>query len=248
MDQHVRLTSYLVYRFGTGPEEVILWDTLDVTIGRLETQDLVVPDPEVSREHAVFRKSGDIFTVEDLGSALGTHVNGERIRKHELTAGDVIQIGTLALKFDQTPKAIRPGGNVRFASQLKDFGSESAEGGRTMLGIAIEDDVAPTLPPQPVTQARGMSADGSLDEIVELEPLAADFDDFPTGPQPLRNLDLELAPDLLETDADASETIARLEFEVKGPGRSLKAVLAALQGKRIQIPPFTIRLRDRRPG
>ncbi len=201
----------------------------------------------------------DRFLARALGLSRGyvrrllglgrVHLAGAPVVKGGLLrAGDVIRIGTLALKFDQTPKAIRPGGNVRFASQLKDFGSECAEGGRTMLGIAIEDDVASTLPPQPVARARGISADGNLEEISELEPLAADFDDFPAAPQPPRNLDLELAPDLLGTDDDAGETIARLEFEVKGPGRSLKAVLAALQGKRIEIPPFTIRLRGPRGG
>jgi predicted component of type VI protein secretion system len=246
MKERTRLTTYLVYRLGKGPEQVVLWDTLDITVGRLETRDIVIPDAEVSREHAVFRKSGDTFTVEDLGSVLGTEVNGERISRHQLTPGDMIRIGALALKFDQTTRSIRPGGNVRFASQLKNVGFDTNDGGGTMLGVELDDDIAPTLPPQPVARARAVSADGSLEEISEIEPLATeDFDPLPSVPQAPRNLDLELASDLFGPDTEAGDTIARLELEVKGPDSTLKAVVSALQGKCIKIPPFTIRLRER---
>jgi hypothetical protein len=246
MKERTRLTAYLVYRLGNGPEQVVLWDTLDITVGRLESRDIVIPDDEVSREHAVFRKSGDTFTVEDLGSVLGTEVNGERISKHQLSPGDVIRVGTLALKFDQTTGTIRPGGNVRFAAQLKNVGFDTGDGGGTMLGVTFDDDIAPTVPPQPVARPGAVSADGSLEEISEIEPLAADhFDPFPSVPQPPRNLDVELASDPFGSDAEAGDTIARLELEVKGPGSTLKAVVSALEGKSIEIPPFTIRLRDR---
>src|SRR4029453_10873733 len=40
----------------------------------------VVEDPEVSRRHAVLRRSGGSVIVEDLDSTNGTFVNGERIR------------------------------------------------------------------------------------------------------------------------------------------------------------------------
>ena len=50
-----------------------------LTIGR-EGTDIVLPDPEVSRKHAVMRvlESGGA-AVEDLGSTNGTYVNDERI-------------------------------------------------------------------------------------------------------------------------------------------------------------------------
>lgn len=246
MKERMRLTAYLVYRLGNAPEQVVLWDTLDITVGRLETRDIVIPDAEVSREHAVFRKSGETFTVEDLGSVLGTEVNGKSISKHELSPGDVIRIGTLTLKFDQTNRTIRPGGNVRFASQLKNLGFDTGDGGGTMLGVELDDEMAPTVPPQLMAQARAVSADGSLEEISQIEPLATDdFDPFPSVPQAPRNLDLELASDLFGPNAEAGDTSARLELEVNGPGSTLKAVLSALEGKRIEIPPFTIRLRVR---
>ena len=65
-----------------------------LTIGR-EGTDIVLPDPEVSRKHAVLRvlDSGGA-AVEDLGSTNGTYVNDERIE--ELTpveVGDVVRFG-----------------------------------------------------------------------------------------------------------------------------------------------------------
>ena len=65
-----------------------------LTIGR-EGTDIVLPDPEVSRKHAVMRvlESGGA-AVEDLGSTNGTYVNDERIA--ELTTidvGDIVRFG-----------------------------------------------------------------------------------------------------------------------------------------------------------
>ena len=39
--------------------------------------------------------------VVDLGSANGTVVNGDRVREHELTHGDRIQIGKTVLAFKE---------------------------------------------------------------------------------------------------------------------------------------------------
>ena len=97
-----RITSFLVVRLGVETERVIIWDTLEITVGRLDTQDIVVPDPEVSRRHAVLQRGGQDFLVEDLGSPLRTLVNGEPIKTQQLAAGDLITIGLLELQFGQT--------------------------------------------------------------------------------------------------------------------------------------------------
>jgi len=47
-----------------------------VAIGRQDA-DLVLQDPEVSRRHALLRRSGKTVVVEDLDSTNGTFVNGE---------------------------------------------------------------------------------------------------------------------------------------------------------------------------
>lgn len=61
--------------------------------------DLVVPDPGLSREHARLEITSAFATLEDLGSANGTWVNGRRISSIPLTTGAEIRCGnsTLAL-------------------------------------------------------------------------------------------------------------------------------------------------------
>ncbi len=55
-----------------------------------------------SRQHAVVVFEGGVLAVEDLNSLNGTWVNGVRVhpgQRRQLKPGDVIQIGTVQLKF-----------------------------------------------------------------------------------------------------------------------------------------------------
>jgi S-DNA-T family DNA segregation ATPase FtsK/SpoIIIE len=65
-----------------------------LTIGR-EGTDIVLPDPEVSRRHAVMRvlESG-AAAIEDLGSTNGTYINDERTDgTTRVDVGDVVRFG-----------------------------------------------------------------------------------------------------------------------------------------------------------
>jgi ABC-type multidrug transport system ATPase subunit len=62
-------------------------------------------DPEVSRQHARIRpdRAGRIV-VEDVGSANGTFVNGERLSEpRALMIGDTIQLGNTEIRVEQRP-------------------------------------------------------------------------------------------------------------------------------------------------
>jgi hypothetical protein len=66
-----------------------------LTIGR-EGTDIVLPDPEVSRKHAVMRvlESGGA-AIEDLGSTYGTFVNDERVHgATPVVVGDFVRFGS----------------------------------------------------------------------------------------------------------------------------------------------------------
>ena len=78
---------------------------LEVAIGRQDT-DLVVEDPEVSRRHAVLRRSDGSVIVEDLDSTNGTFVNGERIRSPiAVGPGDQIRVGQTTLEIETDQRA-----------------------------------------------------------------------------------------------------------------------------------------------
>lgn len=64
----------------------------ELTIGRSLGNDILIDNVGVSRRHAVIKMSGDCATVEDLGSANGTFVSGQKITSHELKDGDEILV------------------------------------------------------------------------------------------------------------------------------------------------------------
>lgn len=70
-----------------------------VTLGRAMTNDVVVLDPKVSRQHAKLICGERECEIEDLGSANGTWVNEVRVKRARLEPGDVIRIGESTLRF-----------------------------------------------------------------------------------------------------------------------------------------------------
>jgi DNA-binding SARP family transcriptional activator len=73
-------------------------------IGRLNDNDLVLDDVNVSRHHAVIIDTGTSFVITDLRSANGVHVGGDRIRgTATLVNGDQIRICDHEFTFEITP-------------------------------------------------------------------------------------------------------------------------------------------------
>jgi ABC-type multidrug transport system ATPase subunit/ABC-type multidrug transport system permease subunit len=74
-----------------------------LTLGRDESNDVVLDDPNVSRFHAEVLRAGDgSIVVRDLGSRNGTRVNGELTRRARLDTGSDIGVGPYRLLFDGT--------------------------------------------------------------------------------------------------------------------------------------------------
>jgi hypothetical protein len=63
-----------------------------LNIGRLDTNDIVLDDYKVSREHAVLKFSKSEIMLVDLASTHGSYVNGERIDRSVVQFGDTIRI------------------------------------------------------------------------------------------------------------------------------------------------------------
>ncbi|MCE0484942.1 MAG: FHA domain-containing protein [Methylacidiphilales bacterium] len=63
-----------------------------LNIGRLDTNDIVLDDYKVSREHAILKYTGTEFMLVDLASTHGTYVNGKAIDRAMVQFGDKIQI------------------------------------------------------------------------------------------------------------------------------------------------------------
>lgn len=91
--------ALLVVQKGPGAGSRFLLDADEVTAGRHPESGIFLDDVTVSRRHAVFRRSGDSFTVEDAGSLNGTYVNRDRIEKAHLKDSDEVQVGKYRLVF-----------------------------------------------------------------------------------------------------------------------------------------------------
>jgi pSer/pThr/pTyr-binding forkhead associated (FHA) protein len=84
------------------------------TIGR-DGCDVLVPDPEVSRMHAVLRVLDGRALIEDLGSTNGTWVNERRASGPvALDAGDVVRVGNTVWRVEL--QGSRPAADTRVAS------------------------------------------------------------------------------------------------------------------------------------
>jgi adenylate cyclase len=89
----------LIYNEG-GTEYQYVIDKDNVEIGRLESNDLILNDFGISRNHAaIFRKGNKCF-IKDKGSRNGTLVNNLRITETEITPGDVISLGRMIIQFE----------------------------------------------------------------------------------------------------------------------------------------------------
>jgi pSer/pThr/pTyr-binding forkhead associated (FHA) protein len=115
-------------------------------IGRGCGNDVVVNNLAVSRFHAVLRREGDGFVLEDLGSENGTQLNGERITGSvPMKACDVIQLGEYELRI-----ATNPG--VQIAGAPKAKASDAWDASQTFLALdppASEPAAKPAAPPDP---------------------------------------------------------------------------------------------------
>ncbi|WP_141013341.1 FHA domain-containing protein [Nocardioides sambongensis] len=91
--------ALMVVQKGPGAGSRFLLDQSEVSAGRHPESAIFLDDVTVSRRHAVFRRDGNDFTVEDAGSLNGTYVNRDRIEKVSLSDGDEVQIGKYRLVF-----------------------------------------------------------------------------------------------------------------------------------------------------
>ncbi len=91
--------ALMVVQKGPGAGSRFLLDSDVVNAGRHPDSEIFLDDVTVSRRHAVFDRTGDSFTVRDVGSLNGTYVNRDRIEKVQLKDGDEVQIGKYRLVF-----------------------------------------------------------------------------------------------------------------------------------------------------
>jgi hypothetical protein len=215
-----RTFTYLVVDAPDQPQQLILWDTLEITVGRAPDRDIVIAHAEISRQHAVFRMEGQTYTIADLHTSNGTFVNGARVSQHALRPGDVVELGPAQISFRQSADSPK-GKHVRFASQLKAFAPlGDADGNRTVLGMtgpggnaaydgADYGDRLPSGEPTFDWSSNGGESDDAA-PVVDLDPV------------------LDASLEEVELASFEDEELAALEDKPDGPpARAARAAAAA---------------------
>lgn len=147
----------------------------EMAIGR-QDGDLVLEDPEVSRRHAVLRRSGASVVVEDLESTNGTFVNEERIENpRAVRPGDQIRVGRTTLEIEPDPRA-----DDTIVSQPHDRVDE------TIVSLPVPPDQIPSAEarpsPDPLTD---------LEDTTQPLPSREPRTDFADATHPLPSRTLE---------------------------------------------------------
>ena len=100
------LASFLV-RSGALKGQRLQVKTPVANIGRADYNDLVIPDPSVSTNHAKLQRREGVWVLVDLESTNGTFVDGEPVKADApLAPGASVRFGDVQLVFEPTDDAV----------------------------------------------------------------------------------------------------------------------------------------------
>lgn len=72
----------------------------EITIGRAEDNDIVIPHHSVSGHHAKLTQSGDHYQLTDLGSTNGTFIDAAKVEETLLVGGERVRFGHIEAEFE----------------------------------------------------------------------------------------------------------------------------------------------------
>ncbi|MCC6421521.1 MAG: FHA domain-containing protein [Gemmataceae bacterium] len=193
--------------------QTIRLQTPETVVGRQKGCGLRIPSATVSRRHCLLRIQADGLTVEDLGSANGSFVNGARVTGvQSIRNGDELQIGPVTFR-------------VEFSARGR--ASDRHPPPLPVEPAPLSADPMPLVSPSEFVEAvplDGAAAGGEFVEAIPLgDPVTGAISDTvrtTTEPQP--------AP---EAGEPANEPLAE-DFSWELPeGQDLNDILSRLEGK-----------------
>jgi len=92
--------------------QVFKLNRTEITLGRTEENDIVLPHRSVSSRHAKLVFDGGIYRVMDLDSANGVLVNGEEYARVDIRKGDIIELGHVKLRYLPPGGSLPPGASI----------------------------------------------------------------------------------------------------------------------------------------
>ncbi|MGB8226089.1 MAG: FHA domain-containing protein [Sedimentisphaerales bacterium] len=92
------LSIHLIIKRDDQTDRELVFDSTPIYIGRKAGVQVLLADMAVSREHAIIDVREGKWSIEDLGSANKTYLNGEVIHKAAIKTGDIIKIADFSIE------------------------------------------------------------------------------------------------------------------------------------------------------
>ncbi|HEX7841328.1 MAG TPA: AgmX/PglI C-terminal domain-containing protein [Kofleriaceae bacterium] len=145
--------SFRMFQNGQLVREETLTQSV-IKIGKVPSAHLQIADEAVSRMHAIVEVTGREVSLIDLGSTRGTFVNGKKIHKARLEAGDVILLGDTRLELGIGEAARRTDAAVVGGVAGGVAGAVAGAGSVTVSGLIESTHALPPSVPAAVAPAR----------------------------------------------------------------------------------------------
>jgi len=144
----------------------------EITLGRKDENEIVIPEGQVSRVHSKITKKEDGYYVADMGSYNGTKVNGEPIKEALLNEGDVIRISKTTLVFSESKKRAKqkPAADGLSLKNNEEAWMQQVVSSVSNMKVCQDSaSLLATLVPQPKTIAKEMATPQFQDDVSALE-------------------------------------------------------------------------------
>ena len=208
-----------------GETKQLSFEKDEVTVGRVQGNDIVLPKGNVSKRHCRVMLQGGKFSVEDLKSTNGTYINGRKIGEVTAVGGtDKIYVGDFVIRVDI------PGGE---ATAPPPAVSSAPEAGSLITAL-------PRRPPPPPAPGRATATMAALENLDDLPGGARAFARPAPPPPPAPSARRDSGVDAINTmppePAPTSERPTERPGQFPPLGDPDEEILSARP--RLQVPPL----------
>ncbi|MBN1492851.1 MAG: FHA domain-containing protein [Candidatus Omnitrophica bacterium] len=214
----------LIVNTGERAGEELRISAAEVSIGRDGSNNIVVPDQQVSRTHARISWTSDGYMIEDLGSTNGTFVNNDKVAHKVLKFGDEIRLGKISLTF-MSDSALERAEGAENISRVT-----IGEAGQILDGLTVQFSVKPDQV-KPVTAeevkadpAKLTSAYERLNILYKVNYSIGTVEDMPTVLDKILALVLDITKAdrgyILLLDKETKEPLPQVVHKTKSGSKS----------------------------